>query len=117
MQPITSILVAQGGRAAVSCSTRRVIELTLNHRAKGVLLAHNHPDGVAAFSKSDFISTGILMRELALVDVPLLDHYLVADKRIISMRQYVQYLRSTGIHIPYFSQWFPRKTEKTPGPG
>ena len=107
LQPITSILVAQGGRAAVTCSTRRVIELILNHRARGVLLAHNHPDGVAAFSKSDLISTGVLMQELSLVGIPLLDHYLVAGKHILSMRRYAGYLRSVGIRIPGLMQWFP----------
>ena len=107
MQPITSILVAQGGRAAVSCSLRRTMELILNHRARGVLLAHNHPDGVAAFSKSDLISTGLLTRELSLVGIPLLDHYLVADRHILSMRRYAGYLKSVGIRIPGLLQWFP----------
>ena len=109
-QPITSITVAQGGRSAVSCSTRRVLELALNHRAHGVILAHNHPDGVPSFSKTDLVSTNILMQELKLIGVPLVDHYLLADGRIVSMRQYTDYLRSMGLLMPHFLDWFP--TEK-----
>lgn len=106
-QPFTSVLVGQGGRAAVTFSIRRVLDLALNHGAKGVILAHNHPDGVSGFSKMDLVSTGVLMRELAVVRIPLLDHFLLADDHIISMRQYVHSLRAQGVLLPMFPDWFP----------
>lgn len=107
LQPITAVLVGQGGQAAVTFSIRRVLELALNHRAKGVILVHNHPDCSAAFSQSDVEATGQLMQELALVDVTLLDHYLIAGQRLISLRQYVGSLQQRNIYISLLPAWFP----------
>ncbi len=104
---LSSCMVAQGGRRAVSCSVQRVLELALNHRAKGVILAHNHPDGCTDFSKSDLASTNILTRELALVDVSLLDHYLLADGQAISLRRYAADRLARGIYLPLLQGWFP----------
>lgn len=106
-QPITAALVGQGGKAAVTFSIRRVLELALNHRAKGVILVHNHPDGSAAFSQSDVNATGQLMRELSLVQVSLLDHYLIAGTRLVSLRQYVGELQRRDIYLSLLPAWFP----------
>ena len=106
---ITVVTLAQGGRSSVSCSTCRLMELVLNHRAKGVILAHNHPDGIPTFSKSDLISTNILLQELELVGVPLVDHYLLAGRHIISLRQYLDSLPSTGCLPPIPLDRFPQE--------
>lgn len=104
---LSSCMVAQGGRRAVSCSVQRVLELALNHRAKGVILAHNHPDGSTEFSKSDLVSTNILARELALVDVSLLDHYLLADGQAISLRRSAVDQLHREVYLPLLQDWFP----------
>ncbi len=114
LQPITSILVAQGGPAAVSCPTRRVIELALNHRAQGVILAHNHPDALPFFSQSDLNATSVLARELWLVGVPLLDHLLVAGSHIVSLRQFVRHLHEIGVSLPTILGWYPWEDEELP---
>ncbi len=112
LQPITSVLIAQGGRAAVSCTTQRVLELVMNHRARGVILAHNHPDALPYFSRSDFFATSVLARELSLVDIPLLDHYLIAGEHIISMRRFTGFLRASGVRLPVAWIWYPQETEE-----
>lgn len=104
---LTGALAAQGGSAAVSCSVRRVLELALRHRAKGVILAHNHPDGSPVFSKSDLLSTSVLFQELALVDVLLLDHYLLAGDRIISLKELSLERKAPPFPFPLPAAWFP----------
>ena len=111
---ITVVTVAQGGRSSVSCSTYQLLELVLNHRAKGVILAHNHPDGIPTFSKSDLISTNTLLQELELIGVPLVDHYLLAGGHIISLRQYLDSLPSMGCLPPISLDQFPQEGLPTP---
>lgn len=104
---LSAALVAQGGRATVSCSLRRVIELAVNHRASGVVLVHNHPDGTRAFSKDDLASTGQMFQALASVNIPLIDHFLLADGEILSLREYVLDRRRLGCRLPHLQGWFP----------
>lgn len=104
---LSAALVAQGGRDAVSCSVRRVLELAVNHRSRGVVLAHNHPDGSPDFSKDDLASTGKLFQELSLVGIPLIDHFLLANDQLFSLRQYVLDRRQMGCRLPDLQGWFP----------
>lgn len=104
---LSAVLVAQGGRSAVSCSVRRVLELAVNHRARGVVLAHNHPDGSLDFSKDDLASTGKLFQELSLVGIPLIDHFLLAGAQLLSLRHYVLERRQMGCRLPDLQGWFP----------
>ena len=106
MDLITAVLCAQGGSGAVSCSVRRVMELALNHRAQGVILAHNHPDGTAVFSRTDLMSTTTLAQELALVDIPLLDHFLLAGEQIVSLRKLVGERKLASTVYPLPREWF-----------
>lgn len=106
-QPLTSVLVAQGGESTVSCSVRRVLELTTAHRAKGVILAHNHPDGILIFSKEDLLSTSRLLRALSVVGIPLLDHYLVANKQVISLRRCSEEQLYELVAYIFPRNWFP----------
>lgn len=57
---------------------REVVKLALAHNAAAVILAHNHPSGVAEPSRDDEMLTQALIRALALVEVKVLDHFVVA---------------------------------------
>jgi DNA repair protein RadC len=57
---------------------REVVKSALFHNAAAVILAHNHPSGVAEPSPADEQLTRTLKQALALVDVRLLDHFIVA---------------------------------------
>jgi DNA repair protein RadC len=48
------------------------------HNAGAVILAHNHPSGLAEPSRADEVLTSSLKQALALIDVKLLDHFIVA---------------------------------------
>ena len=57
-----------------------MVKLALSQNAAGVLLAHNHPSGVAEPSRADEALTQALKQALALVEVKLLDHFIVAGQ-------------------------------------
>ena len=82
----TASLLTQGGTAAVSCSVSRVLQLALTHHSKSVILAHNHPDGTADFSKSDLLATSVVAFALSSVGVALADHLLLAGDEVVSLR-------------------------------
>ena len=69
----------------VSISTRRIIELALKYNAVGVVLAHNHPGGIALPSNDDISTTFMIRDALRTINVKLLDHIVVADGDYVSM--------------------------------
>jgi DNA repair protein RadC len=68
----------RGTLTQTSVHPREVVKLALRHNAAGVILAHNHPSGVAEPSRADEALTASLKQALALVDVKVLDHFIVA---------------------------------------
>jgi DNA repair protein RadC len=66
---------------------REVVKRALAHNAAAVILAHNHPSGVAEPSQADQHLTQALKQALALVDVRVLDHFIVAGGRMHSFAE------------------------------
>ncbi len=66
---------------------REVVKLALARNAAAVILAHNHPSGVAEPSHADELITRRLARALALVDIRLLDHFVVGDCGCVSFAE------------------------------
>ena len=67
-----------GTLTQTSVYPREVVKSALAHNAAAVILAHNHPSGVGEPSQADELLTRSLKDALALVDVKLLDHFIVA---------------------------------------
>ncbi len=67
-----------------SVHPREVVRAALRHNAAAVILAHNHPSGVAEPSVADRQLTGRLREALGLVDVQVLDHIVVGDGNCVS---------------------------------
>lgn len=67
--------------------TREVVKAALQHNAAAVILAHNHPSGLALPSEDDFLTTRSLQAGLRLVEVTVLDHVIVAGAQVYSFRQ------------------------------
>lgn len=59
---------------------REVVKRALACNAAAVVFAHNHPSGVAEASRADEVLTQALRQALALVDIKLLDHFIVAGQ-------------------------------------
>lgn len=79
--------VAEGSVNAAGISVRKVVETALGANATSVVLAHNHPSGVAVPSGEDVQTTRRIAAALAAVDVHLVDHIVVADEDYVSMAQ------------------------------
>ena len=69
----------QGTINSASVHPREVVRRAIHHNAAAVILAHNHPSGVAEPSQSDERITERLREVLALIDVRVLDHLIVGD--------------------------------------
>ena len=70
-----------GSLTQTSVYPREVVKTALAHNAAAVILAHNHPSGVAEPSRADELLTKNLKDALAMVDVKLLDHFIVAGNQ------------------------------------
>jgi DNA repair protein RadC len=70
--------LSRGTLAQTSAYPREVVKAALAHNAAAVIFAHNHPSGVAEPSRADELITQSLKQALALVDVRVLDHFVVA---------------------------------------
>lgn len=66
---------------------REVVKRALAHNAGGIIFAHNHPSGMAEPSQSDRWLTDQLKHALALVEVKVLDHFIVAGGRGVSFAE------------------------------
>lgn len=76
-----------GTLTQTSVYPREVVKRALHHNAAAVIFAHNHPSGVAEPSQSDQLLTDALKQALALVDVRVLDHFIVAGAGCLSFAE------------------------------
>lgn len=83
---ITCAEVGRGVVNASETSLRRIVETALKHKSASVILAHNHPDGVACPSVEDDVMTKQIFRSLSLVGISLEDHIVVAGEAYASFR-------------------------------
>lgn len=80
----------RGTLTHTSVYPREVVKAALRHNAASVMLAHNHPSGCAQPSESDLLLTRALVQALALVDVRVLDHFVVAGPHVHSFAEHGQ---------------------------
>jgi DNA repair protein RadC len=77
----------RGTLTQTSVYPREVVKAALKVNAAAVIFAHNHPSGVAEPSQSDQTLTVALKQALALVDVRVLDHFIVAGTSVLSFAE------------------------------
>jgi DNA repair protein RadC len=70
-----------------SVHPREIAKRALRHNAAAVIIAHNHPSGVAEPSQADRAITGRIRDTMALIDVRLMDHFVVGDGEIVSFAE------------------------------
>jgi DNA repair protein RadC len=78
----------QGTLTHASVYPREVVKAALRHNAAHLILAHNHPSGNAEPSAADHALTHSLKQALALVDVKILDHFVVAGNDVHSFAEH-----------------------------
>ena len=77
----------RGTLTQTSVYPREVVKRALHQNCAAVILAHNHPSGVAEPSHADEILTQCLKTALALVDVKVLDHFIIAADQSLSFAE------------------------------
>ena len=77
----------RGTLTQTSVYPREVVKAALKCNAGAVVFAHNHPSGVAEPSHADEMLTSSLKQALALVDVRVLDHFIVAGAGVLSFAE------------------------------
>jgi len=77
----------RGTLTQTSVYPREVVKFALERNAAAVIFAHNHPSGVAEPSHADQVLTQSLKQALALVDVKVLDHFIVAGNSALSFAE------------------------------
>lgn len=78
-------ILFEGTIDAASVYPREVVKRALHHNAAAVILAHNHPSGVAEPSQADRRITDRLRDALGLVEIRVLDHFVVGDGEVVSL--------------------------------
>lgn len=84
---INCVELSRGTVAENTVYVREVVKLALDHYADSLIVAHNHPGGAAEPSPSDIEWTGRLKKALELVDVRLLDHFIVTARQVVSLAE------------------------------
>jgi DNA repair protein RadC len=85
---ITAEELFRGTLMHTSVYPREVVKAALAHNAASIILAHNHPSGTPEPSAADRTLTSALKQALGLVDIRVLDHFVVAGKHVYSFAEH-----------------------------
>jgi DNA repair protein RadC len=77
-----------GTLTQTSVYPREVVKRALHHNAAALILAHNHPSGVSEPSQADRLLTEALKQATSLVDVRVLDHFIIAGNACRSFAEH-----------------------------
>ena len=84
---LTYRMLGEGITDTVTITARKVLEVALSCNASRVVLAHNHVSGIAMYSPADVTVTREVAKLLRQVDIQLMDHYIIANDDMVSMRE------------------------------
>ena len=82
---LKTVLISDGTASETAINTRKLLEAAVHTGATDMLIAHNHPEGVAAPSMADVDETNKLFHMLSNAQVRLNDHLIVAGDEWFSM--------------------------------
>jgi DNA repair protein RadC len=86
-RPIAFEELFRGSIHGTSVYPREVVRRCLAHNAAAIIFAHNHPSGVAEPSQADRDITALLKQALDLIEVRVLDHFIVGSTTVMSFAQ------------------------------
>jgi len=84
---VGSEVLSEGTLTQTSVFPREVVKRALHHNAAAMIFAHNHPSGLLEPSRADEVLTQALKQALALVDVKVLDHFIIGANRAMSFAE------------------------------
>lgn len=76
-----------GTLTQASVYPREIVKRALHHNAAAIIFAHNHPSGIAEPSHADKILTQSLKQALAMIDVKVLDHFIIGNGTTMSFAE------------------------------
>lgn len=78
-------IVSKGSITNADVNIPKICELSIRYSARYAIISHNHPSGICLPSKADIKVTTRLYQALKLINVELLDHYIVAENDCVSL--------------------------------
>lgn len=84
-KPLCVRLISRGSVNSAAVEPRKVVQAALSANATSVVLAHNHPSGIALPSQEDRDVTALVYRALSAVDILLVDHLIIAGADYVSL--------------------------------
>ncbi len=85
LKELYSGVVSRGSINTADVPIRKIVQLALEYNARYVVIAHNHPTGIALPSAHDIDTTNMLFHALHMVGIRLFDHIIVADNDAVSL--------------------------------
>ena len=82
---LNASIIHEGSVHAAEVNVRKIISTALKFNATGVILAHNHPGGVALPSQEDLSTTRHIEQALGVVGIHLMDHIIIAERDFVSL--------------------------------
>ena len=79
------VFASEGSLKLAQIDMRKIAQLALQNNAESIILAHNHPGGVASPSRSDIETTSVLVKSMGLINVHVADHVIISDEDVFSM--------------------------------
>lgn len=79
--------LGEGTVSQASAFPRKIVEEAIKQKATSIILAHNHPDGIAEPSDHDLTITNEIQKALALVEITLQDHIILANNEYYSFKR------------------------------
>jgi len=101
---IRTILLGEGDQGNVSVSIPKAVSLILQQNATAIVLAHNHPNGVAAYSSTDYDYTLKLKRALDTLGIEFVDHILVTEEKSLSLIEMGGVEKIMKFHSTYMNE-------------
>ncbi len=80
-------LINHGTVSAATVNVRKIAECAMKYNATNVIIAHNHPYGLAVASPEDIMTTDAISYALELIGIRLTDHIIVAKNSIVSLAE------------------------------
>ncbi|MBC3869233.1 RadC family protein [Undibacterium oligocarboniphilum] len=85
---IASEELFRGSLNHASVYPREVVKSALKHNAAAIIFAHNHPSGTPEPSQADIELTRILKQALTLIEIRVLDHFIIANPHVYSLAEH-----------------------------
>lgn len=102
--------ISKGNVRATNINVRKIVEFAIKYNAAGIILAHNHPGGLAIPSDDDINATKMIQDILLTIDVALRDHIIIAGNDFVSLKDsnMMQYLSAMPSNMPRKQAFYKR---------